>query len=110
MNFTNEQLAKAKAAKSAKELFELAKESGFELTEEEAKKYFAIFHKDGDLADEELDNVAGGCHLPGDYTIMYCKECDWTTTWKGHYTHSMSYAGPCPKCGATLIYAGTYMG
>ena len=38
MNFTNEQILKAKEAKSAEELLALAKENGVELTEEEAKK------------------------------------------------------------------------
>ena len=61
MNFTPEQLAKAKAAKSAEELLALAKENGVELTEEEAKKYFAEWHKEGELSDNELDNVSGGC-------------------------------------------------
>ena len=61
MNFTPEQLKKAKTAKSVEELIALAKENGLELTEEEAKKYFAELHKEGELADEELDNVSGGC-------------------------------------------------
>ena len=61
MKFTSEQLKKAKCAKSAEELLALAKENGMELTEEEAAKYFAELHKEGEIADEELDNVAGGC-------------------------------------------------
>ena len=61
MKFTPEQLTKAKAAKSAEELLALAKENGIELTEEEANKYFADFHKEGEIADSELDNVSGGC-------------------------------------------------
>ena len=66
MNFTNEQLAKAKAAKSAEELLALAKENGIDMTEEEAAKYFAELNKEGELADEELNNVAGGaCYSSG---------------------------------------------
>ena len=61
MKFTPEQLAKAKAANSAEELLALAKENGIEMTEDEANKYFADFHKEGELSDEELDNVSGGC-------------------------------------------------
>ena len=61
MKFTNEQLTKAKQTKSVEELIALAKENGMELTEEEAAKYFAELYKEGELADEELDNVAGGC-------------------------------------------------
>ena len=40
-DLTPELIAKAKAAKSAEELLELAKENGVELTEEEAKSLFA---------------------------------------------------------------------
>ena len=66
MKLTQEQLAKAKAAKSAEELLALAKAEGVALTEEEAAKYFADLHKEGELADEELDNVAGGtCYSSG---------------------------------------------
>ena len=57
----NEQLIeKAKAAKSAEELMAIAKENGIELTEKEAAEYFAQLNKSGELADEELDSVAGG--------------------------------------------------
>lgn len=31
------------------------------MTAEEAAKYFAELHKTGELSDEELDNVSGGC-------------------------------------------------
>lgn len=61
MNFTSEQLKKAQAAKSADEILALAKESGVELTVEEAAKYFAELHKEGVLPDDELNNVSGGC-------------------------------------------------
>ena len=60
MKFTDEQLAKAKAAESAEELLALAKEAGIEMTAEEADKYFAELHKEGELSDDELDNVSGG--------------------------------------------------
>ncbi len=60
MIFTNEQLAKAKQAKSEEELLTLARENGVVLAEEEAEKYFAELHKEGEISDEELDNVAGG--------------------------------------------------
>ena len=61
MNFTPEQFAKAKAAKNAEELIALAKENGIEMTEEEAKNLFAKLHAEGELADDELANVSGGC-------------------------------------------------
>ena len=59
-----EMIAKAKEAKSVEELLALAKENGVELTEEEAKAYFAKLNpKSGELSDDELSNVSGGgCH------------------------------------------------
>ena len=61
MKFTEEQLAKIKAAKTAEELIALAKAEGIEATEEQIKAQFDAMHKEGELADDELDNVAGGC-------------------------------------------------
>lgn len=63
-NFAPELIAKAKTAKNAVELFELAKASGVELTEAEAKTYFDQLHTSGALNDDELDAVTGGwsCH------------------------------------------------
>lgn len=61
MNISKELLEKAKTAKSAEELLELAKAENIELTAEQAKEYFATIHASGELSDEELDNVAGGC-------------------------------------------------
>ena len=61
MNISKELLEKAKTAKTAEELLELAKAENIELTEEQAKEYFATIHASGELSDEELDNVSGGC-------------------------------------------------
>ena len=59
--FTPELIEKAKSAKTPEELMALAKENGMELTEESAKAYFEQLNsKTGELADEELNNVAGG--------------------------------------------------
>ena len=62
-----ELIAKAKEAKSPEELMALAKENGIELTEEAASTYFNQLNpKMGELADDELDNVAGGgCYSSG---------------------------------------------
>ena len=61
MKISKELLEKAKTAKTAEELIEMAKAENIELTEEEAAKAFAELNKTGELSDEELDNVAGGC-------------------------------------------------
>ena len=61
MNISKELLEKAKQAKTAEELLALAKNEGIELTAEQAAKAFAELNKTGELSDEELDNVSGGC-------------------------------------------------
>ena len=60
MKFTDEMLEKAKTAKSAEELLAMAKAENIELTEAQAAKAFEELNKNGELSDEELDNVAGG--------------------------------------------------
>ena len=61
MNVSKELLEKAKTAKSAEELLAMAKAEGFELPEGEAKTVFSKLNKTGELSDEELNNVSGGC-------------------------------------------------
>ena len=85
MNFTEEQLAKIKAAKTAEELIALAKAEGIEATEEQIRAQFDAMHKEGEIADEELNNVSGGCgggddpdeHVfkPGDRVRVTAGEC-----------------------------------
>ena len=56
-----ELITKAKAAKSVEELLELAKASNVELSNEQAKEYFAKLNPTkGELSDDELDVVSGG--------------------------------------------------
>ena len=60
-NFNAEMIEKAKAAKTAEELFEMAKANGVEITEDDAVTYFAqVNPTDGELDDDDLENVAGG--------------------------------------------------
>ena len=64
MNVSKELLEKAKQAKTAEELLAIAKAEKVELTAEEAAQAFAELNKTGEISDEELDNVAGGCGDP----------------------------------------------
>ena len=60
-NFTTEIIEKAKGAKTAHELLELAKAEGINITFDDAVTYFAQLNpKSGELSDDDLDNVAGG--------------------------------------------------
>ncbi len=85
-NFTPEIIEKAKAVKTAEELLALAKENSIEMTEEEAKAYFAQLNPvSGELSDDELDNVAGGGCYKGDRLIVtVANSCEYWT---------------CKKCG-----------
>lgn len=55
-----ELMERARGAKSPEELLALAKELGVEMTAAEAEETFSLLHKKGELADNELENVAGG--------------------------------------------------
>jgi predicted ribosomally synthesized peptide with nif11-like leader len=56
-------IEKAKKAASAEELIALAKEAGISMTEQKAADAFQKLHSaKGELADEELGNVSGGCN------------------------------------------------
>ena len=59
MNISKELFEKAKQAKTAEELLEMAKAENIELSAEQAAKAFAELNKAGELSDEELDNVSG---------------------------------------------------
>ena len=61
MNFNAEMIEKAKVAKTAEELYEIAKANGVEMTADEVATYFAQLNpKSGELNDDDLDSVAGG--------------------------------------------------
>ena len=75
-------IAKAGEAKSAEELLAIAKENDIELTGEQAKEYYERLHASGELADDELDSVSGGCDKIG-------------------------LGNVCPKCGSRDYYGTT---
>ena len=62
MKISKELLEKAKTAKSAEELLEMAKTENINFTAEEAAKAFAELNKSGELSDEELDKI-GRAHV-----------------------------------------------
>ena len=90
-NLKPEMIEKAKEAKSAEELLELAKENGVEMTVDEAKTYFAqLSPKSGELDDDDLDNVAGGA----------CARTEQANNAKEAVSNM-----PCPRCGAVGEWA-----
>ncbi len=61
-NINPELIEKAKTAETAEVLLAMAKEAGVALTAQEAAEYFKQIHPAlGELDDDDLDNVAGGC-------------------------------------------------
>lgn len=76
MNFTNEMLEKAKAAKSAAELLTMAKENNIEITEAQAIEYYAKLNGENkELADEELEQAAGGASPSTSSDHGTCEYC-----------------------------------
>ena len=78
MELNKELLAKAKNAKTPEELIALANENGTEMTEESAEAYYNLLHpQNGEVSDDELDNVAGGgCHNGGKLVVSVMHYCD----------------------------------
>ena len=59
-----EMLAKLQKAKTADEMTAIAKEYGKEMTKEQAEEILALSDTQGELDDDDLDNVAGGINMP----------------------------------------------
>jgi hypothetical protein len=106
-------IEKAKKAKSAEELLDLAKAGGVEMTADEAATYFAQLNpQSGELDDDALDGVAGGCggsgetYLPDGTMIRVtsgqtCSKCGGT---EGYATAGdMSLVVLCNKCHCTIV-------
>ena len=90
-NLTPEMIEKAKAAKTAEELLELAKANNVEMTADEAATYFAQLNpKSGELSDDDLDNVAGGACSGSDNDNSDVAVGDKVRVISGE---------TCPKCG-----------
>ena len=100
----NEELiAKAKAAKSAEELLSLAKENDYPLTEEEAQNYFNQFHATGELSDDELDQVGGGCGggeetAPRGYNLTDTFGCCSSFEYVSEHYKAGGFAPKCDCC------------
>lgn len=117
IDLTPEMIEKAKEAKSAEELRALAKKNGVEMTEEEAKAYYLQLNPpSGELDDDELDNVAGGCGggsssesksaVPSSVEA-YCNGCYATVTVaprKDTEGAIDGYFAVCPKCGYVIMH------
>ena len=92
-----EMIAKAREAKSVEELLALAKENGIELTDEQAKEYFAQLNPTkGELSDDELEDVAGGGCFPEEE--RYCPNCQTRLELRAS-CHGLYSFYQCNNCG-----------
>ena len=95
INLIPEMIEKAKTAKTAEELLEIAKANNIEMTEDEAKTYFAqLSPKCGELSDDDLDAVAGGA-------------CSSNSNIPAYGTKVRVTNGSCPKCGTNVGVVGS---
>ena len=107
-NLMAELKEKAKAAKTLEEIQAIAKENGMEdFSLESAKAYYEQLHKEGELSDEELDNVAGGaCHTDDGRMVttalnsclngFCCKRCG--RNYEGHEPDCIERSRCCCSC------------
>ena len=114
-------IGKAKTAKSAEELLEIAKANGVEMTAEEAATYFAQLNpKSGELSDNELDNVSGGGCLSDiplyrDYSMVqeyFCTNCFRVypvSRCKVMHFDNMDDVAYCPDCQGEVLPAEEYV-
>lgn len=108
MDFTIEQIAKAKKASSAEELYSMAKEDGIDITLAEVKEYYSQFHESTELSDEDLSQVTGGrgaipvnasrfeLHDRAYWPVMntWCEICRITTIHNGKCLYDIKTIGP----------------
>ena len=88
---------KARKAKSVEELLALAKENGIELTNEQAKEYFAQLNPTkGELSDDELEDVAGGGCFGEEE--RYCPNCQTRLEMRAS-CHGLYTFYQCNNCG-----------
>ncbi len=104
---TEELYTKAKECKSAGEIMALARENDIELGEEQAKEVFAKLNPvNGEVADNELDNVAGGgCDLFDGGVCEVCGSDKVTTKWMQDENGRVRQGVVCAACGTFWRWA-----
>lgn len=87
----------AQKAETAEELIKIAKEINLDYSEAQIKAYFDARNKNGELSDDELNNVSGGgC---GDDIDVRPNECDGFSPHLGGAKDDYYYDySPCPRC------------
>lgn len=108
MELTSKMKSVAMQAKSVDELLEMAKKYGHSVSREEAEKIYAELNQECELANEELEDVVGGCRGCVNYDGK-CLNCG-SEDLELKLTHSMNnshgtgddvvyYLYQCRNCG-----------
>ncbi len=109
-------IEKAKECKTVEELITLAKEKNMEMSLEQANAAFSSLHPTkGELSDEELNNVAGGCGeeetLEERIKKRKCPNCGKSDFWTDYYwdqwQHMYTTAVHHCVCGTLFTPQGT---
>lgn len=107
----NDMLSKGAKAQSAQELKEIAAMQDWHMTDEEAGAYFDElkkhgFQPQGELSDDELDDVSGGgCYSKGQLVVSALHSCDKFECKCGRRVNNHTYElmgdnkGHCRYCG-----------
>ena len=105
----NEIIKKARAAKSAGELIELAKANGKDLTKEQAEMFFKSLSQGGEMSDEELSSAVGGCggsEISWEKSLGFsridCRKGDFV----GGHTFAAKTYWKCAICGGHIYCNG----
>ncbi len=128
---TEEMIAKVREAQSAEELLQLAKDNGMdEFTMQDAEDLYAQMHASGEMSDEEMENVSGGCSTKVNgqkYTVvssglkcftgkwesgfngsacLRTDECATRKLWQGSVLNLSNICGTCLHLGLTKALVG----
>lgn len=108
--FDDEMIQNARNAKSAEELLALANDANFKMTAEEANIYYAQLNpKEGELSDDELNDVSGG----GCSTSTAVLYDDSMCGKRAHHPSSGNtyiILGPCPDDNTKTLVRNQYSG
>ena len=107
MKLTSEMKSVAMQAKSVEELLKLAAEYGYEISKEEAEEIYADLNQEGELSDEELENVTGGsCYSSDNHGLLIVtlgNTCD------GYVKETTELIpGTCNSCKHRIGFAPSY--
>ena len=107
MKLTSEMKSVAMQAKSVDELLKLAEEYGYEISKEEAEEIYAELNEEGELSDEELENVTGGsCYSKDNHGLLIVtlgNTCD------GYVKETTELIpGTCNSCKHRIGFAPSY--